>query len=250
MKWKFREKSPVMIFFKKSLADSEFGAYFVLQSAFMDSSTQADQSLETLQDIKRMMERSSRFISLSGLSGVSAGICALIGAYFAHSWIYDYYEAGGRGPHSYMREGANSLEWRLFFLAGAVLAAALVTSTWFTWRKARKNQLPMWDHTSKKLAINMLIPLAAGGFYVLGQIYNQGWIYVAPTCLIFYGLALVNASKYTLRDIRTLGLLEIALGLVNMYFVHLGLYFWTIGFGVLHVIYGLIMWWKYEREAQ
>lgn len=207
------------------------------------------QSLETLQDIKRMMERSSRFISLSGLSGVSAGLCALAGAYIAHRWILDYYDVNGYvSQHGYMRDGASSLLWKLVALAVGVLIAALITSTLFTWRKARKSELPIWDHASKKLAINMAIPLAAGGFFVLGLIHYSDWNYVAPACLIFYGLALVNASKYTLTDIRYLGMLEIALGCVSMYYPHEGLYFWAAGFGVLHVIYGLIMWWKYERS--
>lgn len=216
------------------------------------SPTEQSQSLETLQDIKRMMERSSRFISLSGLSGVSAGICALIGAFIAHVWILDYYVASSDVvPHGYMRggaDGAGTLQWKLIGLAIGVLVAALITSTLFTWRKARKSQLPILDHASKKLAINMAIPLAAGGFFVLGLIHYSDWTYVAPTCLIFYGLALVNASKYTLTDIRYLGMLEIVLGCVCMYYPHEGLYFWAAGFGVLHVIYGLIMWWKYERS--
>ncbi|WP_431213281.1 hypothetical protein ACQ86N_48125 [Puia sp. P3] len=93
----------------------------------------------------------------------------------------------------------------------------------------------------------MAIPLAAGGFFVLALIHYSDWVYVAPACLIFYGLALVNASKFTLTDIRYLGLLEVALGCISMYYPHEGLYFWAAGFGVLHIIYGLIMWWKYER---
>lgn len=210
------------------------------------SPTEQSQHLETLQDIKRMMERSSRFISLSGLSGVSAGVAALIGAFIAHSWITEFYSTNGyEAPHSYTRDG---LLWKLVGLALAVLVAALASSTWFTWRKARKSNLPIWDHASKKLAINMAIPLAAGGFFVLGLLNNSDWTYVAPTCLVFYGLALVNASKYTLTDIRYLGLLEIALGCISMYYPHEGLYFWTAGFGVLHIIYGLIMWWKYEKR--
>jgi hypothetical protein len=208
-----------------------------------------EQSLEALRDIRRMMERSSRFISLSGLSGVSAGICALIGAYIAHIWIMDYYGVNGYvSLHGYMRDETGVLKYRLITLALIVLAAALATSTWFTWRKARKSSLPILDHASKKLAINMMIPLAAGGFFVLGLMTRSDWTYVAPACLVFYGLALVNASKYTLTDIRYLGLLEIALGCISMYFPHEGLYFWAAGFGVLHIIYGLIMWWKYERS--
>jgi hypothetical protein len=211
-----------------------------------DSQT-TEQSLETLQDIKRMMERSSRFISLSGLSGVSAGACAIIGAFVAHTWIGEYYSVPS--PDAYRVPNAPEiLETRMVALAIGVLLAALLFSTWFTWRKARKSQLPIWDHASKKLAINMAIPLAAGGFFALGLLQHGGWNFIAPACLVFYGLALVNASKYTLTDIRYLGILEIALGCINMYFPHEGLYFWTTGFGLLHIIYGLIMWWKYERS--
>jgi hypothetical protein len=211
-----------------------------------DSQT-TEQSLETLQDIKRMMERSSRFISLSGLSGVSAGICAIVGAFIAHTWIGEYERV--LSPDAYRLPNAlDLLETRLVALAIGVLVAALLTSTWFTWRKARKNRLPIWDHASKKLAINMAIPLAAGGFFAFGLLQHGGWNFIAPACLVFYGLALVNASKYTLTDIRYLGFFEIALGCMNMYFPHEGLYFWTTGFGLLHIIYGLIMWWKYERS--
>jgi hypothetical protein len=216
----------------------------------MDHSNPADQSLETLRDIKRMMERSSRFISLSGLSGLSAGICALAGAWIAHGWITDYYASGGYvSQHGYRYDEASDLTWKLIGLAVSVMVAALVSSTWFTWRRARKSNLPIWDHTSKKLMINMAIPLAAGGFFVLGLLYHSLWDMVAPSCLVFYGLALVNASKYTLSDIRYLGMLEIALGCISMYYPHWGLQFWAVGFGILHIIYGLIMWWKYEREA-
>jgi len=221
----------------------------------MDNPSQANEPLEALQDIRRMMERSSRFISLSGLSGVSAGVCALIGAYIAHGWIMDYYGGSfnGRttpgyiGHHGYMHGEAESLKWRLIGLAIGVLAAALASSTWFTWRKARRSNLPIWDVASKKLFINMLIPLVTGGLFLIGMFYHTDWDYVAPTCLVFYGLALVNASKYTLTDIRYLGFLEILLGSISMFYLHWGLYFWAVGFGVLHIIYGLIMWWKYER---
>lgn len=214
----------------------------------MSQQTPADQSLETLQDIRRMMERSSRFISLSGLSGVCAGICALIGAWIAHDWIKDYYSGGNFLTRLVNKhQSTNELKWKLIELAFFVLVAALVTSTLMTWRKARKSGLPIWDHASRRLAINMLIPLVSGGLFVIGLIYHADWEYVAPSCLIFYGLALVNASKYTLTDIRYLGLLEIALGCVSMYYPHEGLYFWAGGFGVLHIVYGLIMWWKYER---
>jgi hypothetical protein len=201
--------------------------------------TTQNSSLEALQDIRRIMERSSRFISLSGLSGLSTGICALIGAYFAHSWIVSPDRANYDGY---------SLKTRLILLALAVLAVALVSAWYFTWRRANKSRLPIWDHSSKKLFINLIIPLAAGGLFAAGLLYHNEWKFVAPACLVFYGLALVNASKYTLSDIRYVGIMEILLGLINMYVVDYGLYFWAAGFGVLHIVYGLIMWWKYEKR--
>ncbi len=208
----------------------------------------AEEPSETLRDIKRMMERSSRFISLSGLSGVSAGICALAGDWIALRWMHAYYGAGGYvAEHGYREEGALYFKERLLLLAIGILTAALVSSTFFTWRRARKNGLPVWDHTSRKLAINMAIPLVTGGIFVLGLYLRSEWDIVAPGCLVFYGLALVNASKYTLTDIRYLGIIEIVLGCINLYYAQWGIYFWAIGFGVLHIIYGLIMWWKYEK---
>ena len=195
-----------------------------------------------------MMERSSRFISLSGLSGLSAGICALVGAWIADGWMRAYYGGGGFVTrYGYKAAGAHELKERLILLALGVLAAALLSSTFFTWRKARRNNLPIWDHSSRKLTINMAIPLAAGGFFVLGLLDHAEWDSIAPACLVFYGLALVNASKYTLTDIRYLGIMEVILGCINMYYPEGGLYFWAVGFGVLHIIYGLFMWWKYER---
>ena len=207
--------------------------------------SEQNQPLETLRDIKQMMERSSRFISLSGLSGIAAGVFALIGVYFAYDWIYEYYvrfnSQGYSGPDF------QKLKMNLLVLAAAVLAAALVSAFFFTWRRAKQNHLPIWDVTAKRLAINMLIPLISGGLFILAILQNDEWRFVAPASLIFYGLALVHASKYTLTDVRYLGFCEIILGLVNTQFVGYGLYFWAAGFGVLHIIYGFIMWWKYER---
>ena len=220
--------------------------YFVLQSTFFMSDQQ--QSLEAIRDIKKMMERSSRFISLSGLSGVSAGIFALIGAGLAYRSIYGYY---GRYEDRGRYQGADftHLVWDLMGIAMGVLALSLIAAFFFTWKKARRNNVPIWDPTSRKLLINLFIPILAGGIFVLGLLHYNEWRFIAPACLLFYGLALVNASKYTLSEIRYVGIIEIVLGLVNMWWIGYGLYFWAVGFGIVHIIYGLAMWWKYDRAA-
>ncbi len=209
-----------------------------------------NEHLETLSEIRSMMERSSRFISLSGLSGVAAGIIALAGAALVYLYLgiqpFDqkriYYEFS----RSATKWGMNYLTF--FFLnASVVLVLAIASGIWFTTRKARKKGQKIWDSTSRRLLINMLIPLLAGGLFCLILVHHGLLGLVAPITLCFYGLALLNASKYTLDDIRYLGITEIALGLIAAYFMGYGLEFWAIGFGVMHILYGTCMYWKYER---
>jgi len=213
----------------------------------MSEQNQQQDTLREVKDIRLMMERSSRFISLSGLSGVSAGIFALIAAWVARSIIfknyYGEYEARGRFDDN----AFSVLKIQLISLAAAVFAVAFLTAFYFTWRKSNKLGVSLWNHTSRRLFWNLVIPLVAGGLFILGMLQYDDWRFVSPACLIFYGMALVNASKYTLTDIRYLGYCEIAVGLVNMQWIGYGLYFWALGFGVLHIIYGVVMWWKYER---
>jgi hypothetical protein len=215
------------------------------QRGYSASTKQGAETLQEISDIKRIMERSSRFISLSGLSGIAAGICALIGAYFAKHLLKDYYDDYNRT--GYTDDHFATLKIKLVIVAGAVLAAALILAFIFTWRRARQNHLPIWDLTARKLLWNVLFPLVAGGIFVLAMLQYEEWHFVASASLVFYGLALVNGSKYTLSDVRYLGYSEIVLGLISTQFIHSGLYFWAIGFGVLHIIYGAIMWWRYER---
>ena len=211
-----------------------------MQSTFM---TNQQEGLKAIQDIKRIMERSSRFISLSGWSGVGAGLCAIAGAIAADNRISRYYQdeysSGNACPKCLARE--------LFLIAGLVFVSALLLAFLFTWLRSRKDGIPLWGNSARRLIWNTFLPLAVGGFMVL-RIQQLGYYQlVAPTCLIFYGLALINGSKFTIGEIKYLGYLILATGLVNLWAPRYGLYFWALGFGIFHIFYGLIMWWKYER---
>lgn len=209
--------------------------------------SERNEHLDALQDIRKMMQRSSRFISLSGLSGIAAGIWALVGAWFAYWWINDFregYSGELTGPDFH------TLKIHLFLLAAAVVLLALLSAFYFTWRRAGQNNLPFWDHTTRMLLVNTAIPMITGGIFIVAMLQYEEWRFVAPACLVFYGLALVNGSKYTLSDIRYLGLSEIVLGLINTQALGYGLYFWAAGFGLLHIIYGFAMWWKNERRPK
>lgn len=202
--------------------------------------------IEIVKDIKDMMEKSSRFISLSGWSGIAAGLCALAGAWFANREMSRFQGTVFETEEAFNREGLD-LEIRLFGIAAIVLASAFLSAFYFTYRRARSKNLPIWNSASRRLFINTFIPLAAGGFFIIGMLWNNVTGFVSPACLIFYGLALVNASKYTLGEVRYLGYCQIALGILNFYFLESSLLLWALGFGVLHIIYGAMMWWRYER---
>lgn len=209
------------------------------------------QSLEDLQHIKKMMERSSRFISLSGLSGIAAGVCALVGAWFANQVIMD--NGGPSGYRALVSRSfrAESLQdfmgHRLFQIAAFTFVAALCLAFLFTYLRSKKDKIPMWGATAKRLTFNVAIPMVVGGIYLYKQMQFGNYGLIAPGCLIFYGLALVNASKYTLGEVRYLGYCQLLLGIVNCWFVGYGLYFWAMGFGVLHILYGAVMWLRYEK---
>ncbi len=213
-----------------------------------------NEHLEHLSEIRSLMERSSRFISLSGLSGIAAGIFALMGA--AAVYIYfDITPFSTIHPHlSYGDVNAAAERWGIdylsfFFLnAALVLICALAAGIFFTTRKAKRKGQKIWDSLTQKLLLNLMIPLVAGGIFCLAMIKYGLFGLVAPATLIFYGLALVNGGKYTLSDIHYLGLCEIGLGLIALFNVGYGLEFWAIGFGILHIIYGAVMYFKYEKE--
>lgn len=195
-----------------------------------------------------MMERSSRFISLSGLSGVGAGVSALLGAAVAYAYLET---APGRGftGEVLLREGYGNwgigYTWFFPLLAGIILLLALASAIFFTTRKARREGVPVWDALTRRLLVALFLPLVAGGIFCLALLYHGLIGLVAPATLVFYGLALLNASKYTLSDIRYLGLSEVALGLIGSFVIGYGLDFWALGFGVLHMVYGLAMYRKY-----
>lgn len=213
------------------------------------SSTKQEQ-LEQLKEIRSLMDRSSRFISLSGLSGVVAGCWALVGAmvvvYYLDINIFSF--------RQYYAVDLLAVKWGMaywqFFIlvASLTLVFATLSGMYFSHKKAKKAGQSLWDPTVQLLFYNLLIPLVAGGIFCLILMYHNVFGLVAPATLIFYGLALLNGSKYTLRDIRYLGICEIILGLISSFYIGFGLLVWAIGFGVLHIVYGLIMYYKYDRD--
>jgi hypothetical protein len=198
---------------------------------------------EDLAHIRSMMERSSRFISLSGLSGVFAGLSALIGGLY----VYQLFRTNGI---EYFDGKDLMLPIELIsdlVLTGfIVLVFAFTFGIFFTIRKSKKNDLPIWTSVTKKMLFNLVVPLLVGGVFCMALIYHGIYGLIAPVMLIFYGLALINAEKYTFSDVKYLGFCELVLGAVSLFFIEYGLIFWITGFGILHILYGLVMFKKYK----
>jgi hypothetical protein len=198
---------------------------------------------EDLSHIRSMMERSSRFISLSGLSGVVAGLAAIIGA----AYVYFVFQREGIDYFAGQRNFFSpALVRELVVIGTLILLAAILSGYIFTANKSKRKGLKIWDGTTKRLLFTFAVPLVTGGIFCLALLFHHLFVWIAPATLIFYGLALVSAERYTLTDIKYLGYCQIVLGLLSMFFLGWGLVFWTIGFGVLHIVYGLIMHKKYK----
>ena len=212
------------------------------------------QHMEDLRHIRGVMDRSTRFLSLSGLSGVWAGVVALAGALAAQQHHQLLYEATRRmdplDDHAQWNNGGTWSEHITFLLGDAtlVLILAVAGAWWFTWRRGRKTGEGIWDPSARRLLLNLFLPLAAGGAFCLALLYHGDVMLVAPATLVFYGLALINASKYTLNEIRWLGIGQMLLGILSAFWLGSGLMFWALGFGVLHILYGSLMYIRHERS--
>lgn len=194
--------------------------------------------------IRAIMERSVKFLSLSGLSGVLSGIYALIGSAIVYSILY--YPYFPIDFHFHYADERTIVD-QLLIVAASVLILSLSTGYFLSMRKAKKLNTTIWNTASKQLFIDLMIPLASGGLLIVILLVQGYYGIVAPASLVFYGLALQQGSRSTYTEVKYLGLTEIVLGLTCAALPGYGLIFWAIGFGVMHIVYGSVMYFRHER---
>jgi uncharacterized membrane protein HdeD (DUF308 family) len=192
-----------------------------------------NKQIEDIKAIREMMEKSSKFTSINGLSLVFAGIIAIIGGWGANSILNHKCEI-------------TVLILPLLITAVVVLGLAVGIISLFSWRKSRKNHQSLLNSVTRRAAYNLLVPLAAGGLFSLLLLLRGDVAIVAASTLVFYGLALINASKFTFSELHFLGICEVIIGLLAAIFPYHGILFWMLGFGVCHIVCGIIMYVKYD----
>jgi hypothetical protein len=197
-----------------------------------------DTNLDDIKHIRSMMERSSKFLSISGMSGVLAGTFAIIGAVLAHFVL--------KGELSF----TCTLLYDLILIAAVVLVSAIAVGLFFSARKAKKSKSKLWMPVTLQIAKDFCVPVVVGGLLCIILIYKHVPFMVAPCMLIFYGLGLIAAGSRTFRDVKILGACEIVLGLAAAIVAGYDLIFWGIGFGVLHIVYGILIYYKYDMKPE
>lgn len=215
---------------------------------FMTKSS--DNPAATLAEIRTIMQRSTRFIALSGLSGVATGLIALVGAGIVFAKLFTAYGTY-KLAEAFKQAGSQGGDLFQFLLLSslATITAALVAGVYFTTRSARRHGHAVWDSAARRMLTNLAIPLAAGGIFCLLLFWHGAIALILPAMLIFYGMALLHASKYAVDELRNLGLSEVTLGLLAGFWSDYALLFWAVGFGLFNIFYGVLMYNRYERTS-
>jgi hypothetical protein len=199
---------------------------------------------QELADIKSMMEQSTRFLSLSGLSGILTGIYALIASALAYYWIYYPQIPVENQFHEVYHNGKIT---HLMLMGLALLTLTIATSWAFSRQKSKRNAHPLWTPASKRFVQALAIPVLSGGMFCIALIHEGQLILAFPAMLLFYGTGLLNASSFTLNNLKYLGYGQLILGVIAGFVPEWGFALWTLGFGVFHIIYGSMIYTRYER---
>ncbi|MCD8093652.1 MAG: hypothetical protein LUF01_12830 [Bacteroides sp.] len=189
-----------------------------------------NKALESVNEIKELMEKSSKFVSLSGMTAVLAGIYALAGAFVAGNLL-----------DSDRRE-------ELIMIASTALTASVITAGILSWYKAKKMGQKLFSKLTYRIAWNFALPLLTGGLFCIALLLHEVYGLISSVMLLFHGLSLVNVSKFTYSNVAWLGYAFLGLGILDCFFEGHGLLFWTIGFGGFHVLYGVLFYLQYERN--
>jgi hypothetical protein len=203
-------------------------------------------SERSIKEIREIMERSSTFISLSGLSGVLSGLLALAGVFYLYGIFGSLFVSG---PEIDRIGNESQVSAQIYLTFSGIFILALAGALILSYTKAKSKGVKLFKGSSKRFAFNFFIPIITAAFVILAMIRNGEFWLIMPVSLIFYGMALVSSGKYARKEVSDLGTGCILSGVLSLYFVEFSILLWGIGFGVLNMLTGIAMYYRYEKHA-
>ena len=192
-------------------------------------------ALNTLHEIKELMEKSSRFQAISGWSILIVGLLASVVS--AGAWLLLL-------PHEGMSMGGMLINspYRTLIASSVALALLVVSFAvvcFGSYRMMKRQGGFEFGRTIRRPLFHFAVPMVVGGLLCLAMLMQGHYGLTSTFMLVFYGLALLNASHYTSRSIALLGYCELVLGVVDCFVVSHAILFWFLGFGLLHIVFGI-----------
>lgn len=205
---------------------------------------------QTLNDIREMMSKSSRFQSVSGWSIIIVGLYAAVASAMAAAVIgVGDWLPGFENLHRYANLNTPSRIRTAALIAIGLLALSLLTVFVFAIVKSKRHHLRFaLDKRMMQMLLDFFVPLAAGGLLSMALVMQGHYGLTSSIMLLFYGLALINCSHYTYPVLRYLGYAELLIGVVDCFTMSHALLFWFLGFSVMHILFGIVYVLMFERD--
>ena len=185
----------------------------------------AREAEENLRVIRALMERSTKFSTFSGLSGVCAGMASIIGCIITRLYIPD----PGAFPVQFLA------------LWSTVIVIAVGADYLLMKRRAAQVGKRVLSRLGKQMVIASVPGLGTGAivtFYLL-QHHLLGSVY--PFWMLAYGLAVSATGLFSQREVSLLGVAFLIAGAACLFATGIGLPMMAVTFGGFHIVYGLAM---------
>jgi len=204
---------------------------------------------QTLNDIREMMSKSSRFQAVSGWSIIIVGLYAAVASAMAATvigvgdWLPCF-----ENLHRYANLNTPLRSRIAALIAIGLLMLSLLTVYVGAIIKSKRNNLRfVFDKRMMQMLLDFFIPLAAGGLLSMALVMQGHYGLTSSIMLLFYGLAQLNCSHYTYPALRLLGYAELLLGIIDCFTMSHALLFWFLGFSVMHIVFGIAYVLIFER---
>ena len=180
------------------------------------------------------MEQGKSYFSLKSLSGILIGIYGLATVY-----LIDKLTSGeGSGIEMVSQLPILFLQIGITAIAVVFIIISLFTLWIRAKRRAKSEGKKLWNTSNKKIRLQTLITLLVL-IVVIIVIANQGYYsLVTPISLFFYGLFLLNLSRFSSKGLVFLSIGEVLLGVAAYMIYDKEIFFLALGFGLLPIIYG------------